>query len=47
MMPDAFTDFALGEVFGQQTEKMRQSAALLGGDVHGPMLVRRNGGYNC
>ena len=33
-MPDALTHFALGEVFGQQAEKMRQSAALLGGDVH-------------
>jgi len=47
MMPDAFTDFALGEIFGQQAEKMRQSAALLGGDVHAPMLVRRDEGRNC
>jgi hypothetical protein len=46
-MPDAFTDFALGEIFGQQAEKMRQRAALLGSDVHAPMLVQPGGGHNC
>jgi hypothetical protein len=45
-MPDAFAHLALGEVFGQQAEKARQRAALLGGDVHGRMLVQGGEGYN-
>jgi 2-haloacid dehalogenase len=43
---DALAHLAFADVLGQQAEKARQSAALLGGDVHGVMLIQACGRDN-